>query len=202
VSTDVRALLAAEADARAWANDAVRRGAEPASLWQGYFELMLQTVGLRAPELDGFIERLRELNGTVGLWRTPIRGVADALRELRARGLRLAAVSNAEGRVASDLDEAGLGGFLEFVLDSHVVGVAKPDPEIFRMALRRLELSPESVVHVGDVYAIDVVGARAAGVTPVLIDAAGRYADADCPRIRGVDELPALLAGPEEPCPT
>jgi putative hydrolase of the HAD superfamily len=195
VCTGEGELVAAEADARAWANDEVTAGVAPPLLWRGYFERILDGVGLHGPRLGPLIDRLRDLNRTVGLWRTPIPGVDDALRELRSRGLRLAAVSNAEGKVEADLREAGFASHLEFVLDSQVVGSAKPDPEIFRIALRRLGLPPEAVLHVGDVYAIDVVGARAAGMDAVLVDPADRYLDADCPRIRTLAELPRLLDG-------
>ena len=56
------------------------------------------------------------------------------------------------------------------------------------------ERSHSRALHVGDIYHIDVAGARAAGLTPVLVDEAGLYADADCHRIRSIAELPPLLS--------
>ena len=78
------------------------------------------------------------------------------------------------------LRELGLARHLQLVLDSHIEGVEKPDPEIFRRALARLSLSAPRTVYVGDIYSIDALGARAAGLTPVLLDPLGGYADADC----------------------
>ena len=61
-----------------------------------------------------------------------------------------------------------------------MVGVEKPDPEIFRIALRRAGVEAAEAVHVGDLYAVDVVGARRAGLEPVLLDPHGRYGDRGC----------------------
>jgi putative hydrolase of the HAD superfamily len=103
--------------------------------------------------------------------------------------LRTAVVSNADGRVEALLSTAGLRPHLEFVLDSHYEGVEKPDPEIFRRALARLGVPGERALYVGDIYAIDVVGARAAGLAPVLIDSVGAYGEVDCPRIERLSDL-------------
>ena len=98
-------------------------------------------------------------------------------------------MSNAEGRVAHDLEAAGYGGLFDTVVDSHLVGHEKPDPKIFAIALERLGAAPEHTVYLGDVPAIDVVGAKAAGITPVLLDRHDLYKDTDAPRIREIAEL-------------
>jgi putative hydrolase of the HAD superfamily len=74
------------------------------------------------------------------------------------------------------------------------VGVEKPDPRIFRMALERMGIEPEDAVYVGDVYEIDVVGARAAGMRAYLIDPLMRLGHLDCDRIASLTELPDRLA--------
>ncbi len=68
-------------------------------------------------------------------------------------------------------------------------GVEKPDPRLFLLALERLGASPGEAVHVGDFYSVDVVGARAAEVRPILVDEADLYPDADCPRVRSLADL-------------
>ena len=75
-------------------------------------------------------------------------------------------VSNADGRVESFLRHVGITKYLDFVVDSGLVGVEKPDPRIFEIALERAQVRKDEVVHVGDVYEVDVVGARAAGIEP------------------------------------
>jgi putative hydrolase of the HAD superfamily len=95
-------------------------------------------------------------------------------------------VSNANGTVQALFDRLELAAFFDAILDSAVEGVEKPDPRLFLLALERLGAAPREAVHVGDLYGVDVVGARAAGVRPVLLDEAGLYEDADCPRVRSL----------------
>lgn len=198
VATDEEDLLASEAAARAWADGRVRRGRKPQDLWAGYFGRMLSRVGLPEEEGAAFVEMLWRRNRDEGLWRTPVAGAEAVVADLSRRGYRLAVVSNAEGQVEQDLRAAGFGAHLEFVIDSHWVGVEKPDPGIFRLALERLSLEPAAAIYVGDVYAIDVIGARAAGLQACLIDPAGAYPQADCPRLSRLEDLLDLLPGVAE----
>jgi putative hydrolase of the HAD superfamily len=75
------------------------------------------------------------------------------------------------------------------MLDSQNEGVEKPDPRLFQIGLERAGAQAATTLHVGDFYSIDVLGARAAGLQAVLVDSAGLYPDADCPRIRSLAEL-------------
>ena len=101
----------------------------------------------------------------------------------------MAALSNADGRVEELLRVAGLAEHLDLVVDSHLEGVEKPDPEIFRRALSRLGVSAQRAAYIGDIYSIDAVGARAAGLRPVIIDPSGGYPPLDCPKIADLREL-------------
>ena len=78
---------------------------------------------------------------------------------------------------------------IDCLLDSHDEGVEKPDPRFFELALGRSGARRESTIHVGDIYHVDVVGARAAGLRAVLLDQAGLYPGADCPRVSSLAEL-------------
>ena len=82
----------------------------------------------------------------------------------------------------------------ETVVDSHVVGVEKPDPAIFGIALSRMKAEPGSTVYLGDVPSVDILGARAAGLTAVLLDRHGLYPDADAPRLTSIAEFPGWLS--------
>jgi putative hydrolase of the HAD superfamily len=186
-------LEAAEARARRWADDGVRSQMSARELWNGYFERLLTDAGLAEGALRGVIERLWAMNAERSLWRVPVPGARTVLETLRAAGRRLAVVSNAEGNVERDLLEAGFGGLLETVVDSHRVGVAKPDPRIFEVALDRLGVESDRCLYVGDVPAFDVAGALAAGIPPVLVDPWDAYPDTPVVRIAGLAELPSLL---------
>jgi FMN phosphatase YigB (HAD superfamily) len=73
------------------------------------------------------------------------------------------------------------------------VNVWKPEPGIFEHGLRRTNLSPQEVIYVGDNYYADVVGARAAGLQPVLYDPLGIFPEADCAIIKSFDELNSIV---------
>jgi putative hydrolase of the HAD superfamily len=100
-----------------------------------------------------------------------------ALRELRERGLRLVAVSNWDCSLPAVLERCGLGELLDGAVSSAVAGARKPDPSIFEPALELARCGPEQAVHVGDTAEEDVVGARAAGIRPLLIDRNGSDGD-------------------------
>ena len=80
------------------------------------------------------------------------------------------------------------------MLDSGVVGVAKPDPRIFAIALERLGVAAEHTIHVGDTPAADVDGAIAAGVTPVLVDPYDDHRELDVVKVRSLADVVELLA--------
>ena len=134
---------------------------------------------------------LRGPGRTARLWSRLLPGVPAALAALEAGGLQLAVVSNSDGSVERSLVASGLRDYFAHVIDSHVVGYEKPDPRIFEQALALCGAEASRSVHVGDLYAADVVGARAAGVHAVLLDPFGDWGDVDCatlPDITGLSE--------------
>lgn len=122
------------------------------------------------------------------LWRKVPDGLVDAVTAVRARGVPVVVVSNSEGQLELLFDKLGIGGAFDLVIDSHVVGVEKPDPRIFELALRRFDVPAARALHLGDTWATDVVGARAAGLQVALIDPFGHYEGQypDVPRVSGV----------------
>lgn len=133
------------------------------------------------PMPDTFFRRLSELFLLVGTWHI-FPDVLPALDELRARGLRLAAVSNWVWQLPELLHSLKLVSHFDTLAVSARVGFEKPHPEIFRYALRHTGVAPDEVIHVGDHLDADVAGARAVGIEGVLIDRRGRYE---------ADEVPA-----------
>jgi putative hydrolase of the HAD superfamily len=131
----------------------------------------------------------READDQQHLWDEPIPGAAEALTRLREGGLRLGVVSNADGRVADALERAGLAGLLEVIVDSGVVGVAKPDPRIFSHALAALELTPGETWYLGDTVVYDAAGADAAGLMSWVIDHHGLHTVAHPRRVSTLGEF-------------
>ncbi|HUH11715.1 MAG TPA: HAD-IA family hydrolase [Longimicrobiales bacterium] len=174
-----------------------RPGSSEAERASTLWSAMLEGCGCADPRLAADVAaevRGRDAEGR--LWAHVEPGTVDALRALRARGLTVGVVSNSDGRVATFLEAAGLSMHLDFIVDSGRVGIEKPDPRIFHVACAQAGIGPAAAVHVGDVHAIDVVGARAAGVRPILLAAAATDGD-DCLRIASLTELPARLSSPD-----
>jgi putative hydrolase of the HAD superfamily len=161
---------------------------------RGYFNTVLVRAGITpSTATDAALEEMRDYHARENLWETVPDEVVPALDRLRAAGLRLVVVSNANGRLRAAFDRCGLTPHFDDIIDSTEVGYEKPDPQIFRLALARAAAAPERVVHVGDLYHVDVVGARAAGIRGMLLDAAGLYGDADCPRVATLSALVDLV---------
>jgi len=156
-----------------------------------YFGGMLRAAGLPEPLLAPALERFERRQRKTGLWARPMEGARAALDRLAELELRCAVVSNSDGRAATHLSDCDMLRGVEFVVDSHQVGVEKPDPRIFRIALDRLGVRPEHGLFVGDIRSVDEAGARNTGLHFVLLDPFGDYAGA------GVDSIPAMgqLAG-------
>lgn len=123
--------------------------------------------------VEAAVARLREHFAQPSGWRVydDVPGVLDALR---AKGARLAVVSNWDSRLPTLLERLGLADAFEHVEVSHLAGCEKPAPEIFRRALRALGVAPHETLHVGDIPELDLAGARLAGVPARLVDRHGR----------------------------
>lgn len=145
-------------------------------------------LGLAAPETGAELTR-----DGFGLWSIAIDGTVEAISELQSAGIRIAVVSNSDGSVRQSLSRAGFDGLFEFVVDSHEVGLAKPDPAIFVHALGQLGVDAASAWYVGDSIYHDVAGGSGAGLAAtVLIDPLGLAVE-HSPRIASVAQLPWFL---------
>ena len=195
VDATAAALAAAEPQAklRLDRGETIQRTNDEQRGW-AYFDLVLTEAGV--PLTASTAAALLELNAyhrQFNLWETVPDEVGPALAALRARGLQLVVVSNANGTLLNVLTRLGLLSALDVIFDSHVVGIEKPDPRFFRHALDESGARAETTVHVGDLYHVDVVGARSAGIAAILLDVANLYAEYDCRRVRSLTELVELL---------
>ena len=161
-----------------------------------YFDKVLEHAGIPASDATrAALSVLHAYHRTENLWEWVPDEVRPALASFRQMGLTLVVVSNANGRLRYLFDRLDLTSAFDVMLDSHDWGVEKPDPRLFHIALEQSRAQPSRTVHVGDLFHIDVAGARAAGLHEgVLLDAAGLYGHVDCRRVATLAELTALLA--------
>ena len=187
----VRALARAEAAARP---ELSRRLSVGEGLRRDSYLMFLEGILRRIPATGrdplAIAERLGPLLRLPGhadeLWNRPLHGARRALDLFMRLGLPIVAVSNSDGTAERSLERAGLRDAFRAVVDSHHVGAEKPDAAIFRAALAEAGVPPERAVHVGDLYAVDVIGAQAVGLHAVLLDPHGDWYGVDCFRARNV----------------
>jgi HAD superfamily hydrolase (TIGR01662 family) len=188
------ALLAADPLARRDIDLGLKQAANDQQRGWGYFNLVLEHCGVgRSPQTDEALEDLHRYHSEHNLWETVPDGVPDALDRLRAMGLRLVVVSNANGKLKMLFERLDLARRFDVMLDSAEEGVEKPDPRLFEIALERSGARREDTLHVGDLYHVDVEGARAAGLEAILLDPDDLYVGFNCRRIRSLGELPGIV---------
>ena len=161
-----------------------------------YLRYLLENLAITDDaEIDAIARWRRGYNLPVGLWNRADPEALAALRRVRAAGLVAGVISNSNGSVRSILEETGLAAQLDFIIDSSVVGVEKPDPRIFHLGLREAGVAAAEAVYVGDLYSVDVLGARAAGLDGILLDPGGFWAPRDCRLARGLEDAVRLALG-------
>jgi putative hydrolase of the HAD superfamily len=168
--------------------------------WSFYLDAFLTACDvpdeLRAEALD----HLSSEHAVSGLWTRIPPGAREGLEALGATGVCLGIVSNSDGSVEAQLREydlaqvgPGPGIEVECVIDSTVVGVSKPDPRIFELALDAMGVAGADSWYVGDTPAFDVLGARRAGLRAFLLDPYQQHLDMDCDRVASLTELAELI---------
>jgi HAD superfamily hydrolase (TIGR01549 family) len=162
---------------------------DPEQPYRHYFRAWMKAAGVPDDQVRTYGARFAQLHVESTLWRVVRPGTHDALERLKSAGFKLAIVSNADGRVEDDARRFALAPFFDVIIDSQVVGVEKPDPRIFRIALDRLGVGPDEVRYAGDIYSIDMVGAHAAGIDARLVDCLGSYSWVEHQTIRHISEL-------------
>jgi HAD superfamily hydrolase (TIGR01509 family) len=159
-----------------------------------YLAYLLEGLGITdAGEVEAAADFRRSYNVPAGLFNVADPGALAAIRKVKAAGLVAGVVSNSNGSARALLDGAGLGDALDFIIDSAVVGVEKPDPKIFHLGLERAGVAAHEAVYIGDLYSVDVLGSRAAGLGAILLDPRGFWGPRDCDTARNLAEATALV---------
>jgi len=138
--------------------------------WRELTGLVLQEAAPEIRELDrdNFFEVAYEHFAEAGVWEL-YPEVADVLKQLRPR-FELAIISNFDGRLRVILERLGISKYFRHVFVSSEVGADKPDPEIFRRALKFLNLQPSDALHIGDDPERDWHAATDAGLSIFQLD--------------------------------
>lgn len=164
------AVRARIASPDAWHAYGVKKNEGHAAAWRAMIELILVgggVAGADAPELGAWLwhEQPRQ-----NLWRRPIAGMIELVRELRRASVPVGIISNSEGHLSELVAELGWSSDFDVVVDSGRLGVDKPDPRIFLHACTELRVPASELLHVGDAWEADVNGALGVAAHAVWFD--------------------------------
>jgi len=168
VSFDPHAAAARSSDA--WHVYGVKKSDGHALAWRAMMELQLTNGGVAAERVVELASWLWQEQPRRNLWRRPIPGMIELVRELKGLGVPIAIISNSEGHLAELVDELGWSSGFDVVVDSGRIGIDKPDPRIFMQACAALGVECQQLLHVGDAWEADVQGALGAAASAVWFD--------------------------------
>jgi len=157
--------------------------------WWTFHTYLLDELNLPA---DGVRDLLVQNTQQSANWDQILPGTRAVLERI-GQQYATAVISNADGRIDAVLRRCAIADCFHSITDSGIVGQEKPHPAIFEAALREMKAEPAESLYVGDVYSVDYVGARNAGMEAVLFDVAGAYRERDLPRVESLDELGTWL---------
>jgi putative hydrolase of the HAD superfamily len=191
VAVEISALAAATP--AAWQQYDARVDPTRGHPWKELMTALLGGAGVAADRIGALVDWLWDEQPRANLWRAQIPDMVALARELTARGVRVAILSNSEGRLAELLAEIGIADAFAAIIDSGRVGIEKPDRRIFDHALAVLGATRPGI-HIGDSWPADIAGALGAGWRAIWF---GRRATpVDDPRVavaHDADEVRAVL---------
>jgi HAD superfamily hydrolase (TIGR01509 family) len=158
--------------------------------WRTFHTNLLSQIGGAD---DGILDRLVENSHQSANWDEILPGTREALERIRQKYV-IAVISNADGKIDAVLRRREIFDCFSSITDSGKVGYEKPHPAIFQAALGGLQADPAESLYVGDVYCVDYLGARKAGMQAVLFDVSRAYQGREYPRVESLVELESWLA--------
>jgi FMN phosphatase YigB (HAD superfamily) len=168
---------------------------EQTKIYTGFQRIILKEAGI-TPNDDlvfKLMSRMLQLNASMKF--VLFNDVSATLKALKEKKLIVGLLTNLQSEVDSMCRELGIAAYLDFTVTSGEVGADKPQPPIFLKALKLAQAKASEVIHVGDQYQNDVLGARGVGISPILLDRADYYAEiTDCPRIKSLTEVIKYLS--------
>jgi putative hydrolase of the HAD superfamily len=159
-----------------------------AALYTEYQRIVLKEAGIKVEPKD-----ILKLLGMMQQARMDLMlydDILPVLTDLKKRGLVTGLISNVDKNIDDTLQQLGIASRLDVIVTSLDAGAAKPQPEIFRYAMKKANVTPGVSLYIGDQYQVDMVGAKAAGMKGILLDRAGYYQEnLDCPKIKSLKEV-------------
>jgi len=158
--------------------------------WLHYLKRKLWAVGLSEKQT---IELAEEVKFEFDAMYQPETFINDdvkpTLKALRQLGYKIGVLSNRSNSIDDQIRELGFDVYLDFYFSSGDIQIWKPDPEVFEHALYLAESTPETTAYIGDNYYTDIIGARNAGIYPILYDPRNIFPDVDCQVIADISGL-------------
>jgi len=174
--------------------DIIAHSVDSENFWIEYSRRRLVALGVSPPLA---MELAPKTSAHMGEMYRPESIVPDDVRrtllELKNAGYFMAVISNRDKPFQDILESHNISEFFGYSLAAGEVGIFKPEPGVFEYALKQTDLTASETVYVGDNYYADAIGARRAGLRPVLYDPKGIFPEADCPVIQSFDELTSIL---------
>jgi putative hydrolase of the HAD superfamily len=181
-----------------WLWPQIRKGEVPRTIdhyyWAEYLASLMGLIGAPETEHARLIRLVADGFRNIRTWSVMMPDTPGYLASLKKQDSFLGVISNSLGTLEDQLQHMGLRDYFQAVFDSAIVGVEKPHPEIFQLALASAKVAANEAVFVGDTNATDMGGAQLAGLHGVLIDRVNAYPHAECPRIMSLPELNSVLA--------
>jgi HAD superfamily hydrolase (TIGR01509 family) len=159
------------------------------SFWWTFHTHLLEDASLLE---QGVRDQLIDSTQRSANWDQILPGTRETLQRIGGK-YSTAVISNADGKIENVLRRCGIADCFKSITDSGIVGHEKPHPAVFEAALQAMHAQPAESLYVGDVYSIDYVGARNAGMQAVLFDVAGAYRGRDLPAVQSLTELETWL---------
>jgi len=156
--------------------------------WWTFHTYLLEDLGGDIGIRDALVENTQNSAN----WDQIPPGTREVLNRI-SKKFRIAVISNADGGIERVLSRCGIADCFESITDSGIIGVEKPRAEIFEAALTSMKARADESLYVGDVYSVDYVGARNAGMDAVLLDVSGAYRDRKLPRVGSLEQLETWL---------
>ncbi|HLW55025.1 MAG TPA: HAD family hydrolase [Candidatus Angelobacter sp.] len=186
-------LRATECKTKGEFDEMMAGGRRDRGFWRLFYAHLLEELEVSDAKLEDALAAATTVSMN---WDRIRPGTREALEQIGG-AYRIAVISNADGKIAEVLQQCGIADCFLSVTDSTVVGHEKPHPAIFAAAIQSMNTRAERALYVGDLYSVDYLGARGAGMEAILFDVAGAYRDKGPLRVESLSELQQMLQARE-----